>query len=203
MLRAVAEYAREQMRDYDSAHDFQHVLRVYTIALSIADQLVSTGATVDAQLVQLSALLHDVYDHKIRGDVEDADTRLAKLMLESGITSETAHRVAFIATHISYSKQKKKPLPDEQRFLEFDIVQDADRLDAMGAVGIARVFAYGGHKQRSLADCRLHFDDKLLRLEETIRTTPAKHMARQRHVAMTSFVAQFDRELEPAQGPVH
>lgn len=151
----------------DGAHQFAHALRVHRIAMQIAERESAAEATIDIRLVQLSALLHDVYDHKvyIPGPGEPSGAELLLRFLRTlDLPDEFSARVVAIADGISFSKQSKTPLEEERRTVELDIVQDADRLDAMGAIGVARCFAYGGAAGRALESSRLHFDEKVSRL---------------------------------------
>lgn len=188
---AAAAYVRGAMAGNDIAHDFQHVIRVHQRALSIAHELAGRGATIDIEVVQLGALLHDVYDHKLRPDIIDGERRLLQFLCGQGLIHQRASHAAFIASHVSFSKRDD----NVDRCIELDIVTDADRLDAMGAVGIARAFGYGGSRGQTLGESRIHFDHKLLLLAQTIRTEPARREAAIRHAFMLQFVDIFDREM--------
>lgn len=159
-----AVFASSKMADNDGAHQFEHVLRVHRTATHIASRESAAGANIDMRIVQLAAILHDVYDRKVYrpgpGDPSGAEL-LLRFLCTLDLPDGHAARVVAIADGVSFSKQRKTPLSEEQRSLELDIVQDADRLDAMGAVGVARCFAYGGSAGCALESSRVHFDDKV------------------------------------------
>ncbi len=164
VIYKAALFAAKKMEQNEGSHSFRHVLRVHKVAVQIAEKLIKDGTCIDMRLVQLGALLHDVFDRKVYkpgpGDKSGSEL-LLDFLLSLGLPEEYASHVVFIADGISFSKQKKIPIPENKRSIEMDIVQDADRLDAIGAIGIARCFAYGGHTGRGLEDSRAHFDSKV------------------------------------------
>ena len=187
------EYAREFFSGDSGGHDFDHTMRVYHTALGIAE---AEGA--DAQIVGLAALLHDVDDHKLSPDTCDNLGHARMFLHNCALPAERAERVLEIIAKISFSGGK---VPDS---LEGKCVQDADRLDAMGAIGIARTFAYGGSKGRRMYDPEgkdmttsvQHFYDKLLKLEGLMNTDTGRKLARQRHAYMEDFLERFYGEWE-------
>ena len=147
--------------------------------------------------VALLALLHDVEDHKYASDQTDPNERrrekLADALRDAPV--DVAARVQAAVPRISFSHQRKNPDPPGTPVpLELRIVRDADRLDAMGAVGIARCFTFGGARSCSLASSRAHFDEKLLILRDMLTTREGKRRGEERHLVMSSFCRSFDAE---------
>jgi len=165
-------------------HDLEHSLRVYKNALSIA----ASYPEADMDLISLSSLLHDVDDHKLFHTENNANART--FLKDQKVPEDMIEEIVKIINSVSFSKNKGKT-PET---LEAKIVQDADRLDAMGAIGIARTFAYGGKKGRSLQDSVQHFHDKLLLLRDTLNTDEARDLADKRHEFMVKFLEELSEE---------
>jgi uncharacterized protein len=166
----------------------------------------------DREIVELAALLHDISDHKFNGGKLNAGGAIAfDLLLELGASEECAGQVRDIVDKVSF---KGAGLQDAMPTLEGKIVQDADRLDAIGAIGVGRTFAYGGHKGQAMYDPELevvmhesfeqyaharsstinHFYEKLLLLADRLHTATAKEIGQERHRFMEQFLAQFYKE---------
>ena len=185
LISSAIEYVRELVAGNSDGHGFDHAMRVYRNAVTIAD-----GEECDATVVALAALLHDADDPKIFDTRDNANART--FLDDAGVGPETAEMVIRAINSVSFSKNRgKTPETAEGR-----IVQDADRLDAIGAVGIARTFAYGGAHGRSLDESVKHFHEKLLLLKDMMNTETAKRLAADRH----SFLKAFLRELEKETG---
>ncbi len=170
--------------DY-SGHDVEHTLRVYNNALQIAE----TERHCNHLIVSLAALLHDVDDYKLFNTENNHNART--FLNEQHICSETVERICEIINGVSYSKNRGS----SPKSIEGKIVQDADRLDAIGAIGIARTFAYGGAHGRSIMDSIKHFDDKLLLLKNEMNTVEGKRIAQARHDYIKAFVDEFMCEI--------
>ena len=166
-------------------HDAEHSLRVYKNAMRIA----AGYPEADEELVALASLLHDTDDHKLFQTEDYSNARL--FLKEKNISEEETCEIVGIIGSVSFSKNKGRT-PDT---LEEKIVQDADRLDAMGAIGIARTFAYGGKHGRSIEDSVQHFHDKLLLLEGTLNTEEARAMAKGRHEFLVKFLDELGKEI--------
>lgn len=192
-----------------SGHDWWHIYRVWRMAVRLAE---AEGA--DLFVVQLAALLHDIADWKFHGGDLTAGPRAARQWLEGqGVEPATIDHVCDIISGVSY---KGAGVATDMPTLEGRVVQDADRLDAIGAIGIARAFAYGGHAGRLLYDpdhppeqhdsplayrnskgpTINHFHEKLLLLKNRMQTTTGRRMAEQRHVYMEEFLTEFHAEWE-------
>ncbi len=185
LISSAIEYVRELFAGNSDGHGFDHAMRVYRNAVTIAD-----GEECDATVVALAALLHDADDPKIFVTRDNANART--FLDDAGVGPETAERVIRAINSVSFSKNRgKTPETAEGR-----IVQDADRLDAIGAVGIARTFAYGGAHGRSLDESVKHFHEKLLLLKDMMNTETGRRLAAVRH----SFLEAFLRELEEETG---
>jgi uncharacterized protein len=228
LVDRTAAWVRERMRA-EGSHDWFHVERVWKLARQLCrKEAGQSGAqAVDRLVVELAALLHDIADAKFHGGDESLGPRLARTWLEDlasqagGTDAATGvagglgaaridHVVAIIATmSFRHGTGGFVPDPDDR---EYAIVRDADRLDAMGAIGIARAFAYGGLKGRPLWDGRTggkaagaddtslgHFYDKLLLLKDLMLTESGRHLAGERHSLMLAYVEQFKNEWGAGQ----
>lgn len=184
ILQKTREFVCSQMEKNDAAHDVGHIFRV----VALTRQLCQAYPQADSFRAELLAWLHDMSDDKLSSNV-GAESVSAFLRSIGG--EETA---SFIAQGLPYISYRKHPRLSPEVALEIRIVQDADRIDAMGAVGIARTFAYGGAKDRSLEDSLLHFDEKLLRLYDLLSTDEAKRIARPRHEFLQEFYTRFRSE---------
>ncbi len=179
------EYVRALFQGNADGHGFDHTLRVWRNAMMIAE----TEPDCDPQIVSLAALLHDADDHKLFSTENNGN---ARRFLENRVPPETADRICEAVNAVSFSKNKgKRPDTPEGR-----IVQDADRLDAVGAIGIARTFAYGGKHGRAPEDSIAHFHEKLLLLKDMMNTEKAKELAEGRHVFMEAFLREWDAETK-------
>jgi uncharacterized protein len=202
-------FVSEQLRDAEPGHDFSHVMRVYQMALILA-----SGTKASTTIIALAALLHDVADAKFHGGDEDAGPEMAaQWMKDTGVDKKTISDVTDIIRHMSFRHSFGMK---QERSIEFKIVQDADRLDAIGAIGIARAFSYGGHRNRPFYNENLvpetfssgaeyarsssptinHFYEKLLLIKDRLHTDAAKTIALHRHEFMQAFLKQFDAEKE-------
>ena len=185
ILEEVTEYVRKLFSGNSGGHDFEHTMRVYKNAMDIADDI----NDAEREVVALAALLHDADDHKLFNTENNQNART--ILSQIGIDSEKVDRICEVINSVSFSKNKGK-LPET---LEGKIVQDADRLDAMGAIGIARTFAYGGEHGRSLEDSVQHFHDKLLLLKDGLNTEKARKMAERRHKFLVDYLDELDHEI--------
>ena len=178
------KYIQKVFDNNSDGHDTDHSLRVYHNALSIS----SKYQEADLFVISLAAILHDVDDHKL---FDTKNNQNARTFLEGqDIQVETIEWIVDIINGVSFSHNKGK-VPET---LEGKIVQDADRLDAIGAIGIARTFAYGGKHDRSLGDSLKHFDDKLLLLKDLMNTEAAADIASERHAFMEVFLEEYRKE---------
>jgi len=208
VIAATAAFVEEKFQAEGSGHDWPHIRRVWQVARALATQVPGT----DAEVVELAALLHDIADWKFHGGDYEAGPRAARAWLASQQVPEaTIARVEQVIREVSFKglgTQTPVSSPDAA------VVQDADRLDAIGAIGVGRAFAYGGHKGRPLHDPATppvshadfeqykqstaptlnHFYEKLLHLQDRLHTPAARRLAQQRHQFMEAFVAQFLRE---------
>lgn len=208
IIKTIA-FVKEKLNDAEGGHDWFHIERVYKNALLIAND-----TNCDLTIVQLGALLHDIADSKFHNGDETIGPKTARLFLESqNVSEDIILHVVNIIENISY-----KGGNFEKKFssVELDVVQDADRLDAIGAIGIARAFNYGGFKNRTLYNPEIapvtnmskeeyknnngptinHFYEKLLLLKDKMNTEKGKQIASERHHFMELFLAQFYAEWE-------
>ena len=183
LICSATDYARALFAGNADGHGFDHTMRVYRNAMEIA-----RGEDCDRRIVALSALLHDADDAKL---FHTADNANARAFLNShGADEEMTERILAAVNAVSFSKNRDRR-PDT---VEGQIVQDADRLDAIGAVGIARTFAYGGSHGRGPEDSIRHFHEKLLLLTDRMNTQTAKAMAADRHRFLLDFLKEWERE---------
>jgi uncharacterized protein len=202
-------FVKNQLTNAEGGHDWFHIERVYKNALLIAEE-----EDCDITIVKLGALLHDIADSKFHDGDEKIGPKTARIFLESQNVSEDiiSHVIAIIE-NISF-----KGGNFEKKFnsKELEIVQDADRLDAIGAIGIARTFNYGGFKNRPLYNPNIqpnlnmskeeykncesptlnHFYEKLLLLKDKMNTETGKKIAQKRHDFMITYLSQFYAEWD-------
>ncbi|MEC7781899.1 MAG: HD domain-containing protein [Bacteroidota bacterium] len=210
LIEKTSDYVKKTLLEAEGGHDWFHTLRVYKNALNIAkgeDQ-------ADVVIVALGALLHDIADSKFNKGDERIGPKLATAFLQSqNVTFSRVEAVVKIVENVSYRGGNPK---SDYSSIELQIVQDADRLDAIGAIGIARTFNYGGFKNRKLYDPAIppkldmtaeeykkseaptinHFYEKLLLLKDKMYTKTAQAIAQERHTFMETFLEQFYAEWE-------
>ncbi|MGD1981319.1 MAG: HD domain-containing protein [Flavobacteriales bacterium] len=207
IIQITIEYVKTTLKNSEGGHDWFHIERVWKNAI-----LISKGEDCDMELVQLAALLHDIADSKFHGGDEEIGPKTAANWLRSqNYPQDRIDRIASIIRAISYKGGSNE---HEDHSIEFHIVQDADRLDAIGAIGIARTFNYGGFKNRAIYDPSIapnltmtkeeykksiaptinHFYEKLLLLKDLMNTESGKRIAEQRHRYMQGFLDQFYQE---------
>ena len=184
IIEAAKQYLNEIFKDNSDGHDADHSLRVYGNALMIAKNYPESDKTV----IALASLLHDVDDHKLFDTENNMNAR--SFLKEQNVEDDVIDQICVIINGVSFSKNRGiRP-----ESIEGKIVQDADRLDALGAVGIARTFAYGGRNGRSLESSLKHFTDKLLLLKDEMNTAEARAMAETRHAYIEGFLEEFNNE---------
>lgn len=202
-------FVKQKLENAEAGHDWFHIERVYKNAILIAQDEVC-----DIQIVKLGAILHDIADSKFNDGDETVGPKVARAFLESQkVSEEIIIHVVNIIENISF-----KGGNFEKKFnsIELEIVQDADRLDAIGAIGIARTFNYGGFKNRQLYNPEIapklnmskeeykkseaptinHFYEKLLLLKDKMNTKTGKYLAQERHKFMELFLSQFYAEWD-------
>ena len=199
-------YVRDKFENEYSGHDFFHTLRVFHLATHIAE---CEGA--DLEIVQLAALLHDVDDRKISPDTYRSQANARGFLASNGVDADTIESICQIIREISFGANDLPPATPEGQ-----CVQDADRLDAIGAIGIARAFAYGGHHNRHMHHPDIqpnenmtkeeyvksesttinHFYEKLFKLTALMNTRTAIQLAQEREAYMKEFVSRFMDEWE-------
>lgn len=207
VIENTINFVKKQLENAESGHNWFHMERVYNNAL-----LIAKNEDCNLEVVQLAALLHDIADSKFHDGDETVGPKVARKFLTSeNVSEEIINHVVLIIENISF-----KGGNFEKKFTskELEIVQDADRLDAIGAVGIARTFNYGGYKNREMYNPEIspnlnmskeeyknstaptinHFYEKLLLLKDKMNTESGKKIAQQRHDFMETFLEQFYNE---------
>ena len=209
IIDKTCRFVEEKLAGEGSVHDWWHIYRVWNLAKNIAGQ---EGANL--MVVELAALLHDIADWKFHDGDENKGPQMAEQFLAANhVERRVIDPVIEIVASISY---KGAGVPTPMKTLEGKVVQDADRLDAIGALGIARTFAYGGYKNRliyhpeekpvlhqSFDDYKKnqghtinHFYEKLLLLKDRMNTASGKRLAEARHEFMQAYLDQFYREWD-------
>lgn len=185
-IEAAKEYIKELFSGNAGGHDASHTMRVYRNALLIAKD----ENPCNMEIVSLAALLHDADDHKLFHTENNSNAR--QFLASQKLDEELIEQIIRAINSVSFSRNRgRKP-----ETIEGMIVQDADRLDAIGAIGIARTFAYGGEHGRSLESSVQHFHDKLLLLKEEMNTEAARKLAEDRHRFMEQFLLEYQKEAD-------
>ena len=215
IIQRTITFVKDELKNAEGGHDWFHIERVYKNSL-----LISESEKVDRTIVSLGALLHDIADSKFHQGDETVGPKKARQFLKSqnifrhdGQAGEIVEHVIKIIENISFKGGNK---PQNFTSKELEVVQDADRLDALGAIGIARTFNYGGFKNRKLYDPEIkpnmnmtpseykasdaptinHFYEKLLLLKNRMNTETGRKIAEERHAFMEKFLQQFYAEWE-------
>ena len=207
LIEETIAFVKETLKGAEGGHDWFHIQRVFNNAL-----LIAKDENADPLVVGLGALLHDIADSKFHNGDENIGPKMAREFLKSlEVDKKIITHVVNIIKHISFKGGNVK---QKFRSKELDIIQDADRLDAIGAIGIARAFNYGGYKNRALYDPQIgpnlnmtkeeyknstaptinHFYEKLLLLRDRMNTKTGKKIARERHEFMENYLKQFYAE---------
>ena len=206
-IEQIRNIVKEKFLNQEGSHDWFHIERVYNLAIYLQEK---EGG--NKLIIELAALLHDISDHKYNGGNWQAGASVAtELMLQVGVSNEIAEKVAQVIAQVSF---KGAHVNDEVETIEAKIVQDADRLDAIGAIGIARAFSYGGSKNRPLYHPEIepilhsskeeyaksvshtvnHFYEKLFLIKDLMKTLSGKELAEKRHQLMENFIEEFYEE---------
>ena len=209
-IEATIRFVKDELKTAEGGHDWFHIERVYKNAL-----LIAKSEFVNLTVVSLAALLHDIADSKFNKGDETIGPRIASaFLLKQNVSSEIIEHVTQIIEHMSF--KNSFDLDTAFTSKEMEVVQDADRLDAIGAIGIARCFNYGGFKNRPLYNPEIlpnlnmtkaeykaaeaptinHFYEKLLLLKDQMHTKTGKRIASERHQYMEDFLKQFYAEWE-------
>jgi len=208
IIEEVKVEIKKQFEGEGTGHDWWHMVRVVNNALTIGRE-----ENANLFLVELAAWLHDIGDHKFHKEENAQEILITEILNKIGLEEPLQKEILAIVTSVSYKGANVETIPFS---LEGRVVQDADRLDAIGAIGIARAFAYGGNKERLLFHPEQppvmhndfaaykndkghtvnHFYEKLLLLKDRMQTETGKRIAEERHVYMESFLSQFYKEWE-------
>ena len=206
LIEKALVYVKEEFEKEFSGHDYFHTLRVFRLTTRIAEL---EGA--DVMVAQLAAILHDVDDRKISPETYSTQANARRFLLSNGVDADTVERICLIIREISFGANDSAPSTPEGK-----CVQDADRLDAIGAIGIARAFAYGGNHNRHIYHPDIkpnlnmtkeeyvksesttinHFYEKLFKLTALMNTETAINLAKKRDEYMREFVSEFMDEWE-------
>ena len=208
IIENTIEFVKEKLVGDSSGHDWWHIYRVWNMSKSLQEK---EGG--DLYIIELAALLHDVADWKFNENEAKGLKLVNDWLIKQSVSNEISKQVLYIIENISF---KGAGVKDKMQTIEGKIVQDADRLDAIGAVGIGRTFAYGGNHgsemhnpnveielhdnfeqyKKSKGTTINHFYEKLLLLKDRINTETAKKLAAERHLYMEQFLKQFQSEWD-------
>jgi uncharacterized protein len=190
LIADVEDFVRDYMSKFDSSHDFSHIQRVVRLALHIANEENQKNPTMklNIEMVHIAALLHDVNDRKYKTDkTEDISTHLRRL----GCTdSEMIDTVEEIITHVSFTNECRDSESVQhilRKHPELGVLQDSDRIDACGAIGIGRLFTFGGAKNRNLDESMEHFDERLMITGTRMKTETGKQIIAERIERLKTF----------------
>lgn len=207
LIENTVEFVKEKLKGAEAGHDWYHIERVWKLSKKIAET-----ESCNLEVVELAALLHDIADPKFHDGDETVALKVSREFLENQQTSENViEKVLFIIKNISFKNRAEAP---ENLPVELKIVQDADRIDAIGAIGVARTFNFGGFKNNLMYDPEIkpklnmskdeykksngttinHFYEKLLLLKDLMNTRKGKEIAAERHSFMLQFLDQFYKE---------
>jgi uncharacterized protein len=207
LINNTIKFVQQELKNAEGGHDWFHIERVWKNA-----KLIAQSENVDIETVEIGALLHDIADSKFHnGDEKIGPKKALDFLIEQDIDTLIIDHVIHIIENISFGGGNKKRTFSSK---ELDVVQDADRLDAIGAIGIARTFNYGGFKNRTMYNPEIapnlnmtkeeyknstaptinHFYEKLLLLKDSMNTEAGRQLAEQRHQFMETFLAQFYAE---------
>ena len=214
IIKKTEKFVKDVLKNDGSGHDWWHIFRVRKLAVQIAKEEMRG----DLFIIELAALLHDVADRKFndgntKKGLEKVRIFLSTLSIENSVTFQICNIIDSMSFSASFLKKGKRRIMVSP---EAQIVQDADRLDAIGAIGIARAFAYGGSKGREIYNPTIapivptskrqyiqstshtinHFYEKLLLIKKVLNTETAKRIANKRHIFMKTFLAEFRAEWE-------
>lgn len=207
LIENTVEFVKDKLKGAEAGHDWYHIERVWKLSKKIAE-----AENCNMEVVELAALLHDIADPKFHNGDESLALKVSQQFLESQQASEDfIEKVLFIIKNISFKNRGEVP---EDLPIELKIVQDADRIDAIGAIGVARTFNFGGFKNNLMYDPEIkpklnmskeeykksdgttinHFYEKLLLLKDLMNTQKGKEIAAERHDFMLQFLDQFYKE---------
>ena len=212
IIRKTESFVQETLQGSEAGHDWSHIERVVRNARTIA-----AGEKADPLVIELAALLHDIADSKFHnGNEELGPERSERFLKGLDLPSELVDHVVNIVRNVSFKNELDPSKENSFDSIELQVLKDADRLDAIGAIGVARAFHYGGYKNRALYDPSIkplekqskeqyktskaptinHFYEKLLLLKDKMNTQTGRKMAEERHAFMESFLDHFYREWE-------
>jgi len=214
IINQTIQFVKETLQGAEGGHDWFHIERVWKNA-----KLIAKNENIDLFIVELGALLHDIADAKFYNGDESIGPKKARVFLKSlRVDKNVIEHIVNIINHISYKNSLDSSI-EKFHSKELDVIQDADRLDAIGAIGIARAFNYGGFKNRELYNPKIkpnlslskeaykksntptinHFYEKLLLLKDKMNTKTGKQIAANRHQFIEQYLKQFYSEWEGAK----
>lgn len=206
-INIIKKFVEQKLKNTETGHNYQHAVRVWKLTKIIADSENINNTTS----VEAAALMHDIIDRKISINLQEDNRLIIKTLRNAKMQENEIENIKYLMKNVSFSKAV-----DCENNIELAILQDADRLDAIGAIGIARVFSYAGYKKQEIFNPNIepklnltpeeykkykstainHFHEKLLKLKDTMNTKTAKKIALERHNFLLLFLKQFEKEYK-------
>jgi uncharacterized protein len=195
LIANVEKHVREYMDKFDGSHDFAHVQRVVRLALQIArqEEQIRPGV-LDLGLIHLAALMHDVNDRKY---ISESSVSVSEQLKSLGCDESLSQSVDTIVSHVSFTNECGNPDKVAEvvaKIPELGVVQDADRIDAVGAIGIGRLFTYGGARDRTLERSMEHFEDRLMKTGDRMKTATGRVIISERMQRLKIFQQWWNEE---------
>ncbi|KAG8525616.1 uncharacterized protein KY384_009260 [Bacidia gigantensis] len=201
IIEEVKKEVRERMEKFDGSHGFDHIERVLNLAqlLQINERRKAPDVVYRNDIIRLAALLHDVGDHKYLPEGEDGETLAERILLSHGVYEDLAANIQEIVNCVSYSHEIKDPEKVQrclEKLPELAIVQDADRLDALGAVGVTRAIGFNIAEGRTLQDGINHLNQKPAKLPGMMKTATGREMGKERLEKLQGIVKLWENEVK-------
>jgi uncharacterized protein len=200
LVPKVEAYVKEYMNQFDNSHNYEHIERVLKLARTIEsrERILHPSSTFRSELITLATLTHDIGDKKYIKPGQNPEGMVLELLTNLGCPLELAQEVQMLVNHVSWSSEQADPSKVQlvlKRYPELAIIQDADRLDALGAIGIGRCFAYNASRGHSLGEAVQHFEDKLLSRGMAMKTLSGQALSNERTRRIRTFRTWWQAEM--------
>jgi uncharacterized protein len=204
----VKAHVKEYMNQFDASHDYEHIERVLKLARTIEERecILNPSLKFRSDLITLTALTHDIGDKKYIKPGQDSQTMAYDALIEAGCATVLAKEVQLLVNHVSWSSEQADPSKVQavlKHYPELAIIQDADRLDALGAVGVGRCFVFTASRGKSLGEAIQHFEDKLLSRGMAMKTLSGQALSSERMRRLRTFRTWWQEELAIEDSRAH